>query len=119
MTTVAMIAGMTPIVLGLGVDSSFRRPMAVAVIGGLLTSTGLSLLVVPVVYSYVDGFERSLCRWFGRTSGGSSSSPQPPSDRSATALRRTSDPPTRLPKKELPWCTPPNASLGPSRAWCS
>ncbi|MFC3171680.1 efflux RND transporter permease subunit [Acinetobacter vivianii] len=50
MTTIAMIAGMLPIALGLGADSSFRHPMAMAVIGGLLTSTALSLLVVPVVY---------------------------------------------------------------------
>ncbi|MHA4837703.1 efflux RND transporter permease subunit [Sphingopyxis sp. MSC1_008] len=68
MTTVAMIAGMIPIVLGLGADSSFRRPMAVAVIGGLVTSTALSLLVVPVVFSYVDGFERRVRRWLGRRS---------------------------------------------------
>jgi multidrug efflux pump subunit AcrB len=60
MTTVAMIAGMLPIALGLGSDASFRQPMAIAVIGGLVTSTLLSLLVVPVVFTYVDGFER----WF-------------------------------------------------------
>jgi hydrophobe/amphiphile efflux-1 (HAE1) family protein len=57
MTTVAMIAGMVPIVLGLGADSSFRRPMAIAVIGGLITSTALSLLVVPVVFVYIARFE--------------------------------------------------------------
>jgi multidrug efflux pump subunit AcrB len=56
MTTVAMIAGMLPIALGLGADASFRQPMATAVIGGLLTSTALSLLVVPVVFSYIHGF---------------------------------------------------------------
>lgn len=66
MTTVAMIAGMMPIALGLGADSSFRRPMAFAVIGGLITSTALSLLVVPVVFTYVDGFERRVRRWLGR-----------------------------------------------------
>jgi multidrug efflux pump subunit AcrB len=65
MTTIAMVAGMMPIALGLGADASFRQPMAVAVIGGLLTSTALSLLVVPVAFSYVDGFERRLRRWFG------------------------------------------------------
>ena len=54
MTTVAMGAGMLPIALGLGADPSFRSPMAVAVIGGLITSTCLSLLVIPVVYSCVD-----------------------------------------------------------------
>src|SRR3546814_20620741 len=52
MTTVAMIAGMIPIVLGLGAASSFRRPMAVTVIRGLMTSTALSSPVVPVLFSY-------------------------------------------------------------------
>ncbi len=54
MTTVAMGAGMLPIAIGLGNDPSFRAPMAIVVIGGLITSTFLSLLVVPVVYTYVD-----------------------------------------------------------------
>jgi multidrug efflux pump subunit AcrB len=66
MTTIAMIAGMMPIALGLGADSSFRRPMAFAVIGGLLTSTALSLLVVPVVFTYVDRLEERLRRLFRR-----------------------------------------------------
>lgn len=60
MTTVAMIAGMLPIGLGWGADASFRQPMAVAVIGGLLSSTLLSLLVVPVVFTYIDGLRRCL-----------------------------------------------------------
>ncbi|MCW5664996.1 MAG: efflux RND transporter permease subunit [Piscinibacter sp.] len=54
MTTIAMGAGMLPIALGLGVDPSFRAPMAIVVIGGLITSTFLSLLVIPVVFTYVD-----------------------------------------------------------------
>ncbi|MDL5032794.1 efflux RND transporter permease subunit [Pelomonas sp. APW6] len=54
MTTIAMGAGMMPIALGLGVDPSFRAPMAIVVIGGLITSTFLSLLVIPIVFSYVD-----------------------------------------------------------------
>jgi len=54
MTTIAMGAGMLPIAMGFGVDPSFRSPMATAVIGGLITSTLLSLLVVPVVFTYVD-----------------------------------------------------------------
>jgi multidrug efflux pump subunit AcrB len=54
MTTLAMGAGMLPIALGWGVDPSFRAPMAIVVIGGLITSTFLSLLVVPVLFSYVD-----------------------------------------------------------------
>ena len=69
MTTVAMIAGMAPIALGFGADSSFRQPMAVAVIGGLLTSTALSLLVVPVVFTYVDEFEHWLKKLFSGKKG--------------------------------------------------
>jgi multidrug efflux pump subunit AcrB len=66
MTTVAMVAGMVPLALGIGGgDSSFRRPMAIAVIGGLITSTALSLLVVPAVYTYVAQAERAFRRRFG------------------------------------------------------
>jgi multidrug efflux pump subunit AcrB len=54
MTTIAMGAGMLPIALGLGADPSFRQPMAIIVIGGLMTSTLLSLLIIPVLYTYVD-----------------------------------------------------------------
>ncbi|WP_018609196.1 efflux RND transporter permease subunit [Uliginosibacterium gangwonense] len=54
MTTIAMGAGMLPIAMGMGADPSFRQPMAIVVIGGLLTSTALSLLVIPVVFTYVD-----------------------------------------------------------------
>ncbi|MCC5647860.1 efflux RND transporter permease subunit [Nostoc sp. CHAB 5824] len=57
MTTVAMAAGMVPTALGLGEGSEFRQPMAVAVIGGLISSTLLSLVLVPVVYEFVDNFE--------------------------------------------------------------
>ncbi|WCM93031.1 efflux RND transporter permease subunit [Acidovorax sp. NCPPB 2350] len=63
MTTLAMGAGMLPIALAWGgADMSFRSPMAVAVIGGLITSTVLSLLVVPAVFTYVDDF----AQWFHR-----------------------------------------------------
>ena len=48
------LAGMMPLALGWGADPSFRSPMAVAVIGGLVTSTLLSLLVVPAVFTYID-----------------------------------------------------------------
>ena len=54
MTTIAMGAGMLPIALGISVDPSFRAPMAIVVIGGLITSTFLSLLVIPVLFTYVD-----------------------------------------------------------------
>jgi multidrug efflux pump subunit AcrB len=64
MTTIAMIAGMLPVALGLGGDSSFRQPMGVAVIGGLITSTALSLLVVPVTFTYIHGIETYLRNLF-------------------------------------------------------
>jgi HAE1 family hydrophobic/amphiphilic exporter-1 len=60
MTTVAMSAGMLPTALAIGEGAGFRTPMAIAVIGGLISSTVLSLVLVPVVYSFVDQFERWL-----------------------------------------------------------
>ena len=57
MTTIAMGGGMLPVALSLtGGDSSFRQPMAIVVIGGLLTSTFLSLLVIPVIFTFIDDF---------------------------------------------------------------
>ena len=56
MTTLAMIFGMLPIALALGEGGGFRAPMARAVIGGLITSTMLTLVVVPVAYTYFDDF---------------------------------------------------------------
>ncbi len=69
MTTLAMGAGMMPIALGWGADPSFRSPMAIAVIGGLVTSTLLSLLVVPAVFTWVDDVERLLGRAVRRMRG--------------------------------------------------
>ncbi len=63
MTTIAMGAGMLPIAMSWGsADGSFRSPMAVAVIGGLITSTFLSLLVIPAVFTLVDDIPAAL-RW--------------------------------------------------------
>ena len=66
MTTVAMIMGMLPTALGLGQGSEWRQPMAIAVIGGLISSTGLSLVLVPVVYEIIDDFEQWLKPKLGR-----------------------------------------------------
>lgn len=57
MTTIAMVAGMLPTALGFGESVEFRQPMAVTVIGGLLLSTLLSLVFVPVVYTYIDDLQ--------------------------------------------------------------
>jgi multidrug efflux pump subunit AcrB len=66
MTTIAMGAGMLPIALGIGTDPSFRAPMAIVVIGGLITSTFLSLLVIPVVFTYVDDAINKVKKLLGR-----------------------------------------------------
>ena len=71
MTTIAIGAGMLPNALGMGAEPSFRQPMAIIVIGGLLTSTLLSLLVIPVIFTYVDDLERWLRRCFREVTSGS------------------------------------------------
>ncbi len=67
MTTLAMIFGMLPIALALGEGGGFRAPMARAVIGGLITSTMLTLVVVPVAYTYFDDFGAFMKRLFVTT----------------------------------------------------
>ena len=62
MTTIAMGAGMLPLALGFSGDSSFRAPMAWAVIGGLITSTALSLIVIPAAYTVLH----DIGDWIGR-----------------------------------------------------
>ena len=66
MTTVAMSAGMLPTALGLGEGAGFRTSMAIAVIGGLFSSTVLSLVLVPVIYSLISSIERRVNPLFGR-----------------------------------------------------
>ncbi|MGA6103069.1 efflux RND transporter permease subunit [Psychrobacter pocilloporae] len=64
MTTIAMGAGMLPLVFGWGdADPTFRRPMAAAVLGGLVTSTLLSLVVIPVVYTLMDDVSGWFAKW--------------------------------------------------------
>jgi multidrug efflux pump subunit AcrB len=65
MTTSAAVLAMLPIAIGFGAGAELRSPMAVAIIGGLLTSTLLSLVVVPVIYQLLD----SLSPRFGGGSG--------------------------------------------------
>jgi HAE1 family hydrophobic/amphiphilic exporter-1 len=66
MTTLAMIFGMLPTAMALGDGGEFRAPMARAVIGGLITSTLLTLVVVPVVYTYFDDFGSQVAAWITR-----------------------------------------------------
>jgi multidrug efflux pump subunit AcrB len=85
MTTVAMVAGMLPVALGLGGDKAFRAPMAVAVIGGLITSTALTLVIVPAAFTLIDDIERWLAPRVGRVLV-----PQPPPGEPATRPRPVS-----------------------------
>ena len=78
MTTVAMVAGMLPIAIGLGGDSSFNRPMAITVIGGLITSTALTLVIVPAVFTYIDDLERWLAPKFRGVLAGDAAAPASP-----------------------------------------
>jgi HAE1 family hydrophobic/amphiphilic exporter-1 len=73
MTTTAMIFGMLPLAFEIGAGSEMRAPMARAVIGGLITSTLLTLIVVPVVYTYLDDWGARLLNWW------KAGAPAPPS----------------------------------------
>src|SRR5690606_11275962 len=68
MTTFALIAGMIPVALGHGEGSDFRAPLGRAVIGGVITSTILTLLVIPTFYDVLSGLRDRVRGWFGRTS---------------------------------------------------
>jgi HAE1 family hydrophobic/amphiphilic exporter-1 len=82
MTAASTIFGMVPIALGLGEGAESRSPMAVAVIGGLMTSTFLTLIVIPVVYSLFDSL-------VARFKGGSPGTPIPsgPDEETAGGMR--------------------------------
>ncbi|HUT95805.1 MAG TPA: efflux RND transporter permease subunit [Thermoguttaceae bacterium] len=67
MTAVSTIAGMTPVAIGLGSGAETRSPMGTAIVGGLVTSTLLTLVVIPVVYSVMDDLPGWIRGLFGRT----------------------------------------------------
>jgi HAE1 family hydrophobic/amphiphilic exporter-1 len=75
MTTSAMVFGMMPVAFGQGDGAEWRSPMGVIAIGGLLTSTLLTLVVVPVVYTLLDDAQRALPRLLSRRAPASLSSP--------------------------------------------
>jgi hydrophobe/amphiphile efflux-1 (HAE1) family protein len=70
MTTIAMIAGMMPSALGAGAGGEFRSPMAIAVIGGLIVSTLLSLLFVPTLFGVIDSTRARITGWIRGDQGG-------------------------------------------------
>jgi len=67
MTTFALVAGMVPVALGSGEGAQFRAPLGVAVMGGVITSTFLTLLVIPTGYEILDEWRRWLAQRFGMT----------------------------------------------------
>jgi multidrug efflux pump subunit AcrB len=69
MTSAAMVLGMWPTAVGNSEGSEFRAPMAIAVIGGVISSTLLSLIVVPVVYLAVENLKGVISRFFGGGKG--------------------------------------------------
>ncbi|MBB4063219.1 efflux RND transporter permease subunit [Gellertiella hungarica] len=86
MTSIAMSAGMLPSALGVGEGGSFRAPMAIAVIGGIIVSTVLSLVVVPSFFLIMDDLSRLLARIFGRFVGKKEEEDLPLSDEQLTRL---------------------------------
>ncbi|MBY5435688.1 efflux RND transporter permease subunit [Rhizobium leguminosarum] len=89
MTTIAMACGMLPVALSLtGGDSSFRQPMAFVVIGGVMMSTLLSLVVIPVIFTFVDDLNEALKRLVHRTGPDTADAePQASNDRAAIAFK--------------------------------
>ena len=78
MTTLAMIFGMLPLAFAIGAGAEMRAPMARAVIGGLITSTLLTLVVVPVVYTYLDGLRpAAIGEWLAARRRGAKPAPAP------------------------------------------
>ena len=69
MTTFALIAGMIPVALGRGEGAQFRAPLGLAVIGGVITSTLLTLLVIPTVYEILDEWKEGLAARFFKRRG--------------------------------------------------
>jgi hypothetical protein len=78
MTTIAMVAGMMPSALAFGAGGEFRSPMAIAVIGGLIVSTFLSLVFVPAFFAIMDDLSRLIWRVFSPFVGGADDPPPPP-----------------------------------------
>ncbi|MBA9031951.1 efflux RND transporter permease subunit [Rhizobium leguminosarum] len=89
MTTIAMAFGMLPVALSLtGGDSSFRQPMAIVVIGGVMMSTLLSLIVIPVIFTFVDDLNEALKRLVRRAGPDTADSePQASNDRAAITFK--------------------------------
>ncbi|HEX2834988.1 MAG TPA: efflux RND transporter permease subunit [Thermoanaerobaculia bacterium] len=78
MTSIALIAGMIPVAMGVGEGAEFRAPMGRAIIGGVVTSTLLTLLVIPTIYELMDRFRGAFTRRVKRIIGTPATGPQEP-----------------------------------------
>jgi len=87
MTTLALIAGMIPVALGIGEGAEFRAPLGRAVIGGVITSTLLTLVVIPTFYEILDEWREWVLRKFGVYTKRTAEHPIPAGARAATAVR--------------------------------
>jgi HAE1 family hydrophobic/amphiphilic exporter-1 len=86
MTTLAMIFGMVPLAFSLGEGAEQRAPMGQTVIGGIITSSILTLVVVPVIYTYLDDVAAWLARlWKGKPVAGTAAAPAVDAPREASA----------------------------------
>jgi hydrophobe/amphiphile efflux-1 (HAE1) family protein len=92
MTSLATIAGTLPLALGIGAGSEVRQPMGIAIMGGFTTSTLLTLLVVPVIFSYVDDFQNMLLKPFRRGAGKQTQPhhPEQPAEKTLPAAKEKS-----------------------------
>ncbi len=116
MTSIAMSAGMLPSALGVGEGGTFRAPMAIAVIGGIIASTVLSLVVVPAFYLIMDDLSRGLAWIFGRFIGKADDeepapAPEVLADRIARTRERMSRIEDRIGALETGGPRPPKPSL--------
>jgi HAE1 family hydrophobic/amphiphilic exporter-1 len=101
MTTAAMIFGMVPVAVGHGDGGETRAPMGVAVIGGLITSTFLTLIVVPVIYTFMESFSQFWVRVFRRFGAGQKQAEHEasPAHPSAPAREAPEEPRLSIPAK--------------------
>jgi HAE1 family hydrophobic/amphiphilic exporter-1 len=91
MTTFALIAGMIPVALGRGEGAQFRQPLGVAVIGGVITSTFLTLLVIPTVYEILHEWRGHLLAFFGRLFGAKKPAAEPAPAGAGSLPRRATE----------------------------
>src|SRR5215813_13246321 len=84
MTTMAALLGGLPLAIGTGVGSELRRPLGIAIVGGLIVSQALTLYTTPVVYLYLDRFRLRVARWRGAPK-------RPPQPSTSPAMKPTGD----------------------------